>query len=130
MLAHEYGHHVQDILGTMSAMKTFTGSQERLGTAGAPGRLLRGDLGEVRHPGTGCQRSAVHPRPDPGRHQPALDAAQAVGDDRIQERSEGRVNPEQWTHGSSAQRQHWFTVGMQRGTISACDTFGTDNLDG
>ena len=60
--------------------------------------------------------------------QEAIAAATSVGDDRIQEVSGGRVNPEQWTHGSAQSRVDWFKTGFERGSLTACDTFATDNL--
>jgi hypothetical protein len=60
----------------------------------------------------------------PGEIQEAIDAAAAVGDDRIQEQVEGQISPERWTHGSSAQRVEWFTTGFETGDPSECNTFG------
>jgi hypothetical protein len=58
----------------------------------------------------------------------AIEAAKAVGDDRIQQQSTGRVDPEGWTHGSAEQRMRWFMVGYEQGSIDACDTFAAAQL--
>jgi predicted metalloprotease len=60
---------------------------------------------------------------EPNEVQEALSAAAAVGDDRIQQKTEGRTTPESWTHGSAEQRTHWFTTGLNSGKMAACDTF-------
>ena len=119
VIAHEYGHHVQNLLGLLDQGRD----------AGAEGGAVRTELQADCFAGV-WGGNAV----DTGFLEPitreqvgqALDAAAVIGDDRIQEQTQGQVSPETWTHGSSEQRQEWFSTGLETKSADACDTFEAD----
>ena len=119
VLAHEIGHHVQKLLGIEARMRAA--QQQNPGAANQLSVAL--ELQADCFAGVWGHSTEQRNLLDPGDVDSGLKAAAAVGDDRIQRMSRGTVNPETFTHGSSAQRMQWFQRGFQDGSISACNTF-------
>ncbi|MEO7110482.1 MAG: neutral zinc metallopeptidase [Polyangiaceae bacterium] len=117
VVAHEYGHHVQDLLGTSD--KVTAAEKRSPGDANAWSVKL--ELQADCYAGVWGHAANAKGMLEPGEAGEALDAAAAVGDDRIQKRMRGRVNPESFTHGSAADRQKWFQAGMTSGDPHACE---------
>jgi predicted metalloprotease len=130
VVAHEFGHHVQDLQGVLG--------RAQQGATGAEGNGVRTELQADCYAGVWAHYAAITKQESTGVPflEPlsdkdiadALSAASSVGDDRIQQSTQGRVNPESWTHGSSAERQKWFTTGYQTGDPNKCDTFSARDL--
>jgi predicted metalloprotease len=119
VIAHEIGHHVQNQLGTSDRVHAARQSDQ----VGAEGLSVRLELQADCFAGVWAHASKQRDLLDVGDIEEAMNAAAAIGDDRLQRSSTGRVHPERWTHGSSAQRARWFERGLASGSPDACDTF-------
>ncbi|MBV8551309.1 MAG: neutral zinc metallopeptidase [Acidobacteriaceae bacterium] len=121
VIAHELGHHVQKVLGIEPKVRRLQRGRPDEANALSVRLELQADCFAGIWGNSTQQRNLIHESDV----EAALRAAAAVGDDRLQRMSTGRVSPETFTHGTSAQRVHWFREGLEAGQISACNTFRT-----
>ena len=131
VIAHEYGHALQDQLGLLG--------RAQQDPQGANSGAVRTELMADCLGGVWAKHATTVPDEDTGTPflkplttqdiKDALSAASAVGDDRIQEATQGRVNPESWTHGSAEARQRWFLQGFKTGDLNQCDTFSAATVE-
>jgi predicted metalloprotease len=120
VIAHEYGHHVQDLTGVLRGGG---------GGTGAGSYAVRTELQADCYAGIWMFHAVDTSYLEPITRDQianAMDTAEAIGDDRIQQKTQGQVNPETWTHGNSAQRQEWLNTGLTSGNPNDCDTFNAD----
>ncbi|MDN5963480.1 MAG: neutral zinc metallopeptidase [Actinomyces sp.] len=130
VVAHEWGHHIQNLLGTFQAHD----SQEQ----GDQGAGVRMELQADCYAGVWMNHASSTVDPDSGEvflRTPsaeeiaqALQTAAAIGDDRLQEKYQGHADSDTWTHGSAEQRQRWLTTGLESGSVEQCDTFAADRV--
>ena len=126
VIAHEVGHHVQNLLGTL---QQTTAERARLPQVEANELSVRVELQADCYAGIWAHAIAQEGTIlEEGDIEEGLNAASAIGDDRLQRQTQGRVVPESFTHGTSEQRVGWFRRGMETGELESCDTFRADRL--
>lgn len=121
VIAHEVGHHVQNLLGTSTEVHR---QRQRVSKAEGNALSVKLELQADCYAGLWAHSAKQRQLLEPGDIQEALQAASQIGDDRLQQQARGYITPESFTHGTSAQRVKWFTIGYKTGDIKACDTFG------
>ena len=126
VIAHEVGHHVQNLLGISSKMEQMRGRVSKVEYNGLSVRLeLQADC----FAGVWANHAqSARQILEQGDVESAMNAAAKIGDDALQRSGGGAVMPESFTHGTSAQRQHWFDTGLKNGSVKGCDTFSARNL--
>lgn len=124
VLAHEYGHHIQNLLGTDDKVRQMTARDRSRENELSVRQELQADC----YAGIWAHGTAKKKLIEVGDIEESIQAAQAIGDDRLQKMAGQRVNPENFTHGSSAQRARWFKRGFEAGQLAACDTFAARDL--
>ena len=128
VLAHEYGHHIQNLTGQMGKVKTQQGEQSDAVRLELQADCYAGMWAKAATSTEDAQGEVLISELTDEDIKLALEAAASVGDDRIQKKTQGQVNKESWTHGSAAMREKWFRVGFDQGSLSACDTFAVDKV--
>jgi predicted metalloprotease len=127
VIAHEVGHHVQTLLGVSAKVNAARQRGERV--EGDNGLLVRQELQADCLAGVWTYHAQKRLNwLEPGDLEEALNAANAIGDDRLQRQGRGQVVPDSFTHGTSAQRVRWFKMGFENGQVGRCDTFSTARL--
>lgn len=121
VIAHEVGHHVQKLTGTLQKLEATRGRESNQTS-------VRMELQADCYAGVWGHHAGTMNQLDSGDIREGIDAAAAVGDDRLQQQTQGRVVPESFTHGSSEQRVRWFKRGMDSGQPKDCDTFSANSL--
>jgi predicted metalloprotease len=125
VIAHEIGHHIQTLLGINAQVQQASQQDPSQANALSIRLELQADCFAGVWGHSANERGVL----EPGDLQEGIDAAAAVGDDRIQASVTGRIDPESWTHGSSEQRTRWFMRGFDAGNTDACDTFSVSSDD-
>jgi predicted metalloprotease len=132
VIAHEVGHHVQNLLGVLPKVQQQQRGMDRTSANRLQVRVeLQADCLSglwAKHENERLQRDGKPPLVEAGDIEAALRTASAIGDDTLQRKATGRVVPDSFTHGSSEQRQRWFMTGFREGTVAACNTFRSENL--